>query len=87
MSMTDRVGLVLGRSPLQSEEDLDEELARVTDAISEAADRLGAELGIPALAYGAGGLDVSHSPDEFIDEAAMRRCEAAHALCAGELLE
>lgn len=32
-----------------------------------------AQLGIPAFAYGAGRLDVSHGPDEFIDEAAMRR--------------
>jgi acetylornithine deacetylase/succinyl-diaminopimelate desuccinylase-like protein len=45
-----------------------------------------AELGIPALAYGAGRLDVSHGPDEFIDEAAMRRCAAVYALLAGELL-
>jgi acetylornithine deacetylase/succinyl-diaminopimelate desuccinylase-like protein len=33
-----------------------------------------AQLGIPAFAYGAGRLDVSHGPDEFIDEAAMGRC-------------
>jgi succinyl-diaminopimelate desuccinylase len=45
-----------------------------------------AELGIPALAYGAGRLDVAHGPDEFIDEAAMRRCAAVYALFAGELL-
>ncbi len=45
-----------------------------------------AQLGIPAYAYGAGRLDVSHGPDEFIDEAAMRRCAAVYALFAGELL-
>jgi succinyl-diaminopimelate desuccinylase len=39
-----------------------------------------AELGIPAFAYGAGRLDVSHGPSEFIDEAAMRRCAAVYAL-------
>ncbi len=45
-----------------------------------------AQLGIPAFAYGAGRLDVSHGPDESIDEAAMRRCAAVYALYAGELL-
>ena len=39
-----------------------------------------AQLGIPAFAYGAGRLDVSHGPGEFIDEAAMRRCAAVYAL-------
>ena len=38
-----------------------------------------AQLGIPAFAYGAGRLDVSHGPDEYIDEAAMRRCAAVYA--------
>ena len=42
-----------------------------------------AQLEIPAFAYGPGGLDVSHGPDEFIDEAAMRRCAAVYALFAG----
>ena len=41
-----------------------------------------AQLGIPAFAYGAGRLDVSHGPDEYIDEAAMRRCAAVYALFA-----
>ena len=120
------------------EEELEEELARLTDTIAEAAARAGAEvtldvlqrspsastdetqpacvklarciaqiegvpaqfemcpgvletrwyaqLGIPALAYGAGRLDVSHGPDEFIDEAAMRRCAAVYALFADEVL-
>jgi succinyl-diaminopimelate desuccinylase len=45
-----------------------------------------AQLGIPAYAYGAGRLDVSHGPTEFIDEAAMRRCAAVYALFAGEQL-
>jgi succinyl-diaminopimelate desuccinylase len=120
------------------EEDLDEEAARLTDAIAEAAASVDAEvsvdvlqraqsastdeahpasvtlarcigqvegtppkfelcpgvletrwyaqLGIPAYAYGAGRLDVSHGPTEFIDEAAMRRCAAVYALFAGEML-
>jgi acetylornithine deacetylase/succinyl-diaminopimelate desuccinylase-like protein len=38
-----------------------------------------AQLGIPAFAYGAGRLDISHGPDEYIDEAAMRRCAAVYA--------
>jgi succinyl-diaminopimelate desuccinylase len=45
-----------------------------------------AQLGIPAFAYGAGRLDVSHGPEEYIDEAAMRRCAAAYALFAGTAL-
>jgi succinyl-diaminopimelate desuccinylase len=40
------------------------------------------QLGIPAFAYGGGRLDVSHGPDEYIDEAAMRRCAAVYALFA-----
>jgi succinyl-diaminopimelate desuccinylase len=39
-----------------------------------------AQLGIPAFAYGGGRLDVSHGPEEYIDEAAMRRCAAVYAL-------
>jgi succinyl-diaminopimelate desuccinylase len=46
-----------------------------------------AQLGIPAFAYGAGRLDVSHGPDEYIDEAAMRRCAAVYALFPAELLQ
>jgi succinyl-diaminopimelate desuccinylase len=45
-----------------------------------------AQLGVPAFAYGAGRLDVSHGPDEHIDEAAMRRCAAVYALFAGGVL-
>ena len=43
------------------------------------------QLGIPAFAYGGGRLDISHGPDEYIDEAAMRRCAAVYALFAGSL--
>jgi succinyl-diaminopimelate desuccinylase len=120
------------------DEDLDEELARLTDTIAAAATSAGAEvsvdvlqqapsaatdqshrasitlgrcieqvegampafelcpgvletrwytqLGIPAYAYGPGRLDVSHGPDEYVDEAAMRRCAAVYALFVGELL-
>lgn len=120
------------------EEDLDQEVARLTDLIEDAAERAGADvnveilqrqpsagtdarhpaavalarcaaavegvaphfelcpgvldtrwyaqLGIPAFAYGAGRLGVSHGPDEYIDEAAMRRCAAVYALYAGDLL-
>jgi acetylornithine deacetylase/succinyl-diaminopimelate desuccinylase-like protein len=118
------------------EEDLDRELARLTDTIDEAATAAGArveievlqaqpasstdrghpearvlarcveaiegaeatfrlcpgvldtrwysQLGIPAFAYGGGRLDVSHGPDEYIEEAAMRRCAAVYALFAGQ---
>jgi succinyl-diaminopimelate desuccinylase len=45
-----------------------------------------AQLGVPSFAYGAGRLDVSHGPDEYIDEAAMRRCAAVYALFAGDAL-
>ena len=41
------------------------------------------QLGISAFAYGGGRLDVSHGPDEYIDEGAMRRCAAVYALFAG----
>ena len=44
-----------------------------------------AQLGIPAFAYGGGSLDVAHGPDEYIDEAAMRRCAAVYARFAGAL--
>ncbi|MDG4861753.1 M20/M25/M40 family metallo-hydrolase [Streptomyces sp. T-3] len=45
-----------------------------------------AQLGIPAFGYGAGRLDVSHGPDEYVEEAAMRRAAAVYALYARELL-
>ena len=44
------------------------------------------QLGIPAFGYGAGRLDVSHGPEEHIDEAAMGRCAAVYALYAAEML-
>lgn len=44
-----------------------------------------AQLGIPAFAYGGGRLDVSHGPNEYIDEIAMRRCAAVYALFAAEV--
>ena len=40
------------------------------------------QLGVPAFAYGGGRLDVSHGPEEYIDETAMRRCAAVYALFA-----
>jgi succinyl-diaminopimelate desuccinylase len=43
------------------------------------------QLGIPAFAYGGGRLDISHGPDEYIDEAAMRRCAAVYALFAHQV--
>jgi succinyl-diaminopimelate desuccinylase len=117
------------------EEELDEELARLTGMINEAAEAVGAQveidvlqaqpsgstdrdhpaaqalaqcveavegadakfqlcpgvldtrwysqLGIPAFAYGGGRLDISHGPDEYIEEVAMRRCAAVYAMFAG----
>ena len=41
------------------------------------------QFGIPAFGYGGGRLDVSHGPEEYIDEGAMRRCAAVYALFAG----
>jgi succinyl-diaminopimelate desuccinylase len=43
------------------------------------------QLGIPAFAYGGGGLDVAHGPAEYIDEAAMRRCAAVYAQFAASV--
>jgi succinyl-diaminopimelate desuccinylase len=43
------------------------------------------QLGIPAFAYGGGRLDISHGPDEYIDEVAMRRCAAVYALFAARI--
>jgi succinyl-diaminopimelate desuccinylase len=68
-------------------------LARCVEAVEGAAPAFGlcpgvletrwySELGIPAFGYGGGGLDVAHGPDEYIDEAAMRRCAAVYALFA-----
>jgi len=46
-----------------------------------------AQLGIPAYAYGGGRLNVSHGPDEYIDEGALLRCAAVYATFAGEILQ
>jgi succinyl-diaminopimelate desuccinylase len=43
------------------------------------------QLGIPAFAYGPGRLDVSHGPDEYIEERAMLRCAAVYALFAHQV--
>ena len=70
-------------------------LARCVEAVEEAGPtfelcpgvletRWYSQLGIPAFAYGGGRLDVSHGPDEYIDETAMRRCAAVYALFAAD---
>ncbi len=43
------------------------------------------QLEIPAFAYGGGRLDISHGPEEYIDERAMRSCAAVYALFAGRI--
>lgn len=43
------------------------------------------QLGIPSFAYGGGRLDISHGPDEHIEESAMRRCAAVYALFAAQV--
>jgi succinyl-diaminopimelate desuccinylase len=45
-----------------------------------------AQLGIPALGFGPGHLEVSHGPDEQVTEAAMHRVAAVYALYAAKLL-
>ncbi|PZS19893.1 MAG: hypothetical protein DLM57_02960 [Pseudonocardiales bacterium] len=44
------------------------------------------QLGIPAFGYGAGRFDVSHGPDEYVEEAALHRVAAVYALFANELM-
>lgn len=44
------------------------------------------QAGVPAFGYGAGLLDVSHGPEEYVDEAAMRRCAAVYARYAELML-
>jgi succinyl-diaminopimelate desuccinylase len=72
-------------------------LARCIEAVESAAPafqlcpgvldtRWYSQLGIPAFAYGGGRLEISHGPDEYIDEAAMRRCAAVYALFAADVL-
>jgi succinyl-diaminopimelate desuccinylase len=70
-------------------------LARCVEAVEGAAEfqlcpgvldtRWYAGLGIPAFGYGGGRLEVAHGPDEYIEEAAMRRCAAVYALFAAEV--
>ena len=45
-----------------------------------------AQLGIPAFGFGPGRFEVSHGPDEYVEEAALRRVAAVYALFAGRLL-
>jgi succinyl-diaminopimelate desuccinylase len=45
-----------------------------------------AQLGIPAFAYGAGRLDCSHQPHEYVDELKLRQAAAVYALYAHEML-
>jgi succinyl-diaminopimelate desuccinylase len=45
-----------------------------------------AQLGVPSFGFGPGRFEVSHGPNEYIDEAAMRRVAAGYALYAGRLL-
>lgn len=45
-----------------------------------------AQLGIPAFGFGPGRFDVSHGPDEYVDESAMRRVAAVYGLYAARLL-
>jgi acetylornithine deacetylase/succinyl-diaminopimelate desuccinylase-like protein len=70
-------------------------LARCVEAVEERAafelcpgvleTRWYSQLGIPAFGYGGGGLEIAHGPDEYIDEAAMRRCAAVYALFAAQI--
>jgi len=44
------------------------------------------QLGIPAFGYGPGRLDVSHGPDEHVDEQELFRTAAVYALYAADIL-
>ncbi len=44
------------------------------------------QLGIPAFGFGPGLFEVSHGPDEYIEETALRRAAAVYGLFAGQLL-
>jgi succinyl-diaminopimelate desuccinylase len=44
------------------------------------------QLGIPAFGFGPGRFDVSHGPNEYVEEAAMRRVAAVYGLYAARLL-
>ena len=43
------------------------------------------QLGIPAFGFGPGTLEVSHGPNEYVEEAALRRVAAVYTLFAAEL--
>jgi acetylornithine deacetylase/succinyl-diaminopimelate desuccinylase-like protein len=45
-----------------------------------------AELGIPAFGFGPGRLSVSHGPNEYVEEAALRRAATVYANYAAALL-
>jgi succinyl-diaminopimelate desuccinylase len=45
-----------------------------------------AELGIPSFGFGPGRFEVSHGPNEYVDEAALRRVAAVYARYAADLL-
>ena len=44
------------------------------------------ELGIPAFWFGPGRFDVSHCPNEYVEEAALRRVAAIYSLYGARLL-
>lgn len=44
------------------------------------------QLGIPAFGFGPGLFEVSHGPDEYVEETALRRVAAVYALFAGQML-
>ncbi len=44
------------------------------------------QLGIPSFGFGAGTFEVSHGPNEYVEEDALRRVAAVYALFAGRLL-
>lgn len=46
-----------------------------------------AQLGIPSFGFGPGSFEVSHGPNEYVDEAAMRRVAAVYARYAATLLK
>ena len=43
------------------------------------------QLGIPAFGFGPGRLEVSHGPNEYVEEAALRRVAAVYTLFAAKL--
>jgi succinyl-diaminopimelate desuccinylase len=45
-----------------------------------------ARAGVPAYAYGAGLLEVSHGPEEYVDVSALVRCAAAYAATIERML-